>query len=130
MIISRLLKGRRTSCSGDFNKNLANRKRICEEKSRACKFRFILYQRRLGVRPSRRHYAASRAFCLCGRFCRDVEESVRGNHTGRHEPKNERRTVIDRDDLAQSRTITSTTNMESTTHFPLRGKTALVTGGS
>ena len=28
------------SCSGDFNKNLANRKRICEEKSRACKFRF------------------------------------------------------------------------------------------
>ena len=215
-MISRLLKGRRTSCSGDFNKNLANRKRICEEKSRACKFRFhqesgvngratvavslfaqtehtnctaetikamassaasqevfeiltldikpgsrdefhevyvnqsvpllkkwnfdivaygpslhdanscyvirrfknlkdreksedaFYYQRRLGVRPSRRHYGASRAFCLCGRFCREVEESVRGNHTGRHERKNERRTVIDRDDLAQSRTITST----------------------
>src|SRR5438552_10110546 len=40
MVISHLLKGSRTSCSGGFNKNLAKRKRICEEKSGDCKSRF------------------------------------------------------------------------------------------
>jgi len=30
-------EGKRMSCLDDFNKNSAKRRRICEEKSRACK---------------------------------------------------------------------------------------------
>ena len=38
MTTSRLRKGKTKSCSGDFNKNSVNRRKICEKRSEICNY--------------------------------------------------------------------------------------------